>query len=136
MENVTVYTCKDGRTRAYDKTTKKVVSYPKLLMEQTIGRKLEADEEVHHIDGNPLNNNMSNLEIRLHGEHQKEHGTKYFDKEVECAWCRKIFIWTGLRQRQHYSNFNRTGRSKEMIGKPFCSKECIGKYGRKIQLSK
>lgn len=136
MEDITVYTCKDGRTRAYVKSTKKVVSYPKLLMEEKIGRKLEHNEEVHHIDGDPLNNDLSNLEIRLHGEHQKEHGTKYFDKEIECTWCGKTFVWTGVQQRYHYGNFGRAECSKEMLGKPFCSKKCIGEYGRKIQLDK
>lgn len=64
-----IYLCKDGRIRIYDKETKKVLSYPKYLMEHYLGRPLKIDEEVHHKDGNPLNNDLSNLEIRHHGEH-------------------------------------------------------------------
>lgn len=136
MEDITVYVCKDGRTRAYVKSTKKVVSYPKLLMENINGRKLRVDEEVHHIDGNPLNNEPSNLEIRIRGEHQKTHATKYNDIEVSCAWCGKTFVWTGLQQRRHYSNYSRINHPKDMLGKPFCSKRCIGEYGRKVQIDK
>lgn len=43
-----IYECKDGRVRIYIKDKKKVMSYPKFLMEQLIGRELEPNEEVHH----------------------------------------------------------------------------------------
>ena len=44
MKDISVYTCKDGRTRAYIKETKKVVSYPRLIMEEKLGRELSPDE--------------------------------------------------------------------------------------------
>lgn len=43
------------------------------LMEQKIGRKLNFNEVVHHIDGNKLNNNIDNLEIISRGNHIKLH---------------------------------------------------------------
>lgn len=52
-------------------------------------------------------NDISNLEIRNRGEHQKEHSTKYFDKIMKCPWCGKEFIWTGLQQRYYYSNIKK-----------------------------
>lgn len=129
MANIAVYTCKDGRTRVYDKDARRVMSYPKYLMEQKIGRPLSPLEEVHHIDRNPLNNDMSNLELRMKGEHQSEHSTKYFDKNVKCAWCGKEFVWTAKQQRQHRGN---CGDSSEA----FCSKSCCGSYGRELQLQR
>lgn len=39
------------------------------LEKKDIGKK-----EVHHIDGNKLNNSIANLQIRERGEHQSEHG--------------------------------------------------------------
>ena len=127
VKDVNVYTNLDGRTRAYIKETKKVVSYPRLLLEEKIGRPLEKNEQVHHIDGDPLNNDVSNLEIKRLGEHQRDHNVKYFDKEVECAWCGKKFIWKAIQQRTHRGNCKDS--------KPFCSKSCCGSYGRYKQLN-
>lgn len=128
-----IYECKDGRLRVYIKETKKVMSYPKYLMEKELGRKLAHNEEVHHKDENPLNNNLDNLEVRIHGEHQAEHSTKYYDKVVKCGWCGKEFLWTGVQQRKFYNNKRNHGRQAES---PFCSRSCSGYYGKQIQTNK
>lgn len=130
MKDVTVYTNRDGRTRAYVKDTKKVVSYPRLLLEEKLGRSLDPKEQVHHIDGNPLNNDIANLEVFILGEHQRHHSTKYFDREVACGWCGKTFVWTAVQQRNHAGNMSRREESP-----PFCSKSCSGSYGRYKQLN-
>ena len=125
MKDVTVYECKDGRTRAYVKESRKVVSYPRLVLEEKIGRPLVKNEQVHHIDGNPLNNDPENLTIEILGDHQRSHSQKYFDKVVKCAYCGKDFMWTAKQQRTH------RGNAKD--SEPFCSKSCSGKYGTEIQ---
>jgi len=43
-----------------------------LKMEQKLGRSLRPDEIVHHIDGDPNNNALSNLKVMTRGEHNKE----------------------------------------------------------------
>ena len=43
------------------------------LAEMKIGRQLTPDEEVHHIDGNHLNNSPENLEVVTASEHSKIH---------------------------------------------------------------
>lgn len=66
----------------------------RLVCELNIGRKLRKDEDVHHIDGNKLNNEFSNLYICSRNKHSKVHyscfrlvqelmerGLVYFDKE-------------------------------------------------------
>lgn len=133
MDGITIYECKDGRTRVYIKDTKKVISYPKYLMEQKLGRPLNDNEQVHHKDENPLNNNLDNLEIKLLGEHQREHGIKYHDKMTVCGWCGKEFLWTALKQRKFHGNHSRKNR-EYTNDKPFCSKSCASKYGRHIQM--
>lgn len=46
----------------------------KVVIEQYIGRKLKKGEVVHHIDGNKLNNNLSNLFLCSgHTEHRVAH---------------------------------------------------------------
>ena len=39
------------------------------VMEHHLGRKLLPTEDVHHIDGDKTNNDISNLEVVTHGEH-------------------------------------------------------------------
>ena len=132
MEIRNVYTNKDGRKRVYyvdDDGNKHVVSYPRILMMQKLGRSLEPYEDVHHIDGDPLNNDLDNLEIISHGEHQRMHSTIYQDKEMICDVCGKKFIWTPIRQRRYYTDLK---RNKNRI--ITCSKNCSSLYGRREQL--
>lgn len=117
--------------RAYIKETKKVVSYPRLLLEEKLGRALCEDEQVHHVDGDLRNNDISNLEVMRLGEHQQHHSpAKYRDMIVNCTWCGKEFLWTAKQQRYHYSN-----GYGAMEDYHFCSKSCVGKYGTTVQYS-
>lgn len=43
------------------------------LMEKKLGRFLTEGEEVHHLDENPKNNTLSNLELRSSEGHAKHH---------------------------------------------------------------
>jgi len=45
------------------------------IMEFALGRKLKSNEIVHHIDGNGLNNNISNLQIMSKAEHSRLHAS-------------------------------------------------------------
>lgn len=128
-----IYECKDGRLRVYIKAEKRVMSYPKYLMEKELGRPLTHNEEVHHKDENPLNNQLSNLEVRKHGEHQAEHSTKFYDTTAVCGWCGKEFLWTGPQQRKFYNNKRAHDRHSD---KPFCCRRCSGLYGKQRQLNK
>lgn len=99
-------------------------------MEQHLGRKLYPNEDVHHIDGDVTNNDISNLQVLDHVEHEKLHNpAKYYDKEVICDVCGKSFIWTAERQSLYQRDFN---RNKNRI--ITCSRSCSSLYGRYIQL--
>lgn len=43
----------------------------RLIVERHLGRKLLITEDVHHIDGNKLNNTIANLKVVWHSEHTK-----------------------------------------------------------------
>ena len=67
MENGYLIKFKNG----YNK--KGNVKLHRLIMEEHLGRKLTSDEIVHHIDGNKLNNDISNLQVMTRGEHSRLH---------------------------------------------------------------
>ena len=54
------------------------------VVEQFIGRKLLPNECVHHIDGNFLNNDISNLRLMGHGEHTTLHNKERHQRRLEC----------------------------------------------------
>lgn len=136
-----LYICKDKRVRyVYRNDEGKLtsVSYPRLIMEKYLGRKLEPYEDVHHIDEDPLNNDISNLEIRIHGDHQKEHRKKqitiYEDKIANCFYCGKEFVWSAKAQKNFYAALRRK-KNKGKERHVFCCKSCCGKYGREVQMA-
>ena len=125
-----IYHGKDGRLRVYVRETKKTISYPKYLMEKELGRKLSPNEHVHHMDEDPLNNEVTNLKVMTDSDHARGHMTKYTDTIAVCGWCGQEFLWTGLQQQRFHTE-RRTGRHKSVL--PFCSRSCSGYYSRKIQ---
>ena len=121
---------KDNRLRSIlvsPDNKKLTISYPKYLMEVHLDRYLEDDETVHHIDGNPLNNDIKNLQVIKRSEHISNDVMRNSDITVKCKYCGKEFIIKG-------STINNRNRSDREFHGYFCSKKCSGKYGRSIQL--
>lgn len=105
------------------------VSYPKYLMECKLNRKLGSYEIVHHIDGNPLNNNINNLKVLFRGQHSKLHSKTNKDIIVKCFYCKKEFIIKG--NTLHY----RFRKDRQHVGY-FCSRRCSGLYATKQNIEK
>ena len=120
---------KDNRTRCYivdDDGSRHTKSYPRMIMEEKLGRALEPNEDVHHIDGDPTNNNPENLEIILHGEHQRQHvEQKYFDTIMTCEICGKEFLMSAKRVSNYHRDL-RIGRHRGIT----CSKRCAYLFGK------
>lgn len=52
---------------------KKQVRLHRHLMENHLGRKLDVNELIHHINGDIFDNSIENLEIVTRSEHKKKH---------------------------------------------------------------
>jgi hypothetical protein len=55
-------------------------------MERLLGRPLAANEHVHHIDKNPLNNDLRNLVVLEKQKHERLHGDER-QKYPDCKVC-------------------------------------------------
>ena len=93
-------------------------SYFRYLMENELGRELTKLEEVDHIDDNPLNNDISNLQILSHKENNDKRGLKPEMAVYECPVCFKLF-------EREVSQVRHNQGSRGCKG-PYCSKRCNG----------
>ena len=106
--------------------TRKIISYPKYLMEVHLGRYLAENETIDHIDGNFLNNDLSNLQVIDRRKHSYNDVYRNEDVTVNCQYCGKEFIIKG-------STIARRNRRDRHQSGYFCSRQCSGKYGKGIQ---
>jgi hypothetical protein len=106
---------------------------------------------IHHIDYNPLNNDLSNLQCLPHGEHSRMHIKITHDlRECTCEVCEKVF--TAKAPAKHCSSHctymaakarptNLEPRICETCGEPFdgykyydtrhCSARCAARRDRR-----
>ncbi len=116
------YLRKDGRKHVIiaNGKNRRTVSYPKWLMEQALGRKLDPDlETVDHIDEDFTNDERSNLQLLTRVENAKKSSNP---AEIICFICPVC----GKEGRQ-FARDVRSNRKKGRAG-PFCSRSCAGKY--------
>ena len=100
---------------------KKNIPYARYLMSVKLGRLLESNEQVFHIDGNKLNNDLSNLQIKVINKTAvKPNPANLEFKEIPCSFCQRLFIRKVCRIKEHN----------------FCSDKCSDNFIRREKITK
>ena len=91
----------------------------RIAMENHLGRLLNPDEVVHHINGNKKDNRIENLEVMSASAHSRYHMLKNGRKWVllKCPNCGAIFERERMR-----THLTKGGTAT------FCSRKCNGKF--------
>jgi hypothetical protein len=121
------YTTKDGYLficRKYKNGKRRSLYIHRLVMREKLGRDLERNEIVHHIDGDKQNNAPDNLELTNVSEHAKIHKKPARYRKVICQECSTEF--SVLESRVLYN------QEKKGKAGPFCGKSCTGKYSQRF----
>ena len=76
--------------------------------EKQLGRKLYSNEEVHHLDGNKLNNRYENLVVLLKSSHNKIHswinrGSPYRSETSPIRDCKVCGVCLQKKQKKYCS---------------------------------
>ena len=118
------YTRKDGRQHVilYRDGVRTTVSYPKYLLEQKLGRKLESHETCDHIDNDPTNNSLDNLQVLSRADNIRKQAalTPMELGTFTCPVCNCSFTRPMCDVR---------GNLKKNKSGPYCSRSCAGKGG-------
>lgn len=116
-----VSTCKGGgyryaRTRPVHPRANSNGLYPlhRVIVENSIGRLLDRDEVVHHVDENKDNNDLANLQVLGRSAHAREHAHVVPLISFECSCC-----GASVTGKPHV--INKRLRSST---KPSCSRKC------------
>lgn len=96
------------------------VLYHRAVMENSIGRMLTDNEEVHHIDRNPHNNNISNLQLVTKEEHRRIHSIRSRTYvELRCPICNntRIVLKSNSIDKKQYCCGRHCGRLFQFLSK-------------------
>lgn len=115
------YTRKDGRKHVihYDGVTRRTQSYPRYLMEQYLGRQLEEWEQVDHINNDPTDDRIDNLQLLTQADNIKKSAKSPKMYNFDCPVC-------GEPCSMRYSVYHANNIVQGKAG-PYCSKSCAGK---------
>lgn len=95
--------------------------YARWLMTQHLGRKLDRSEQVDHIDEDPMNDSIDNLQILSQKENLEKHAKLRRFTEMAFFTCPICGTWSSKKARhvRHNRNLGNAG--------PYCGKSCAGK---------
>lgn len=117
------YRRKDGRQHVihYDGVTRRTQSYPRYLMEQFLGRKLESWEQVDHINEDPTDDRIENFQILTCPENIRKSAKPAEKFHFICPTC-----GDESSKPMHRIRWNQGVRKNSG---PYCSRVCANKAG-------
>jgi hypothetical protein len=91
-----------------------------LIAENTLGRLLDTDEVVHHLDGNGKNNSPDNLKVLKRSAHTIKHqlGNGHGDVILVCDYCGSEFFREYKNRPENHPESHHA----------FCSRSCSAKF--------
>lgn len=125
MKRYGPYTAQSGHLFYVDVVTdgtKTTVLVHREVMEFHLGRKLLTDEVVHHVNEDPSDNRIENLQVMSRSEHTMHHHPEKWIKLV-CCEC-------GIEFQRKLIQENGNRKLRKRSG-PFCGKSCAGSWSAK-----
>jgi hypothetical protein len=104
---------------------KRTISLPKFLYEEATGIRLKPNETIDHKDYDIDNNDINNLQVIDRSEHSKMDTRRVKLHKFVCGECGKEFERSPRLARDKH---------RKGVSGIFCSRQCAGRYSRKVQL--
>ena len=104
--------------------TSKTTANARYVLEQHLGRSLTPEEEADHIDENPLNDSIENLQVLAPLENKLKSITPAKVWVGLCPVCGTEFT-KPLNKVSHNRKQGKAG--------PFCGKSCAGRHSAKLE---
>lgn len=102
------------------------IALHRVLMENKLGRLLENNEVIHHINGDGQDNNIENLQVMTRSDHMKLHRSLLIKNKkwgvltkYVCSGCGNVF--------------ERPFRNRDQKCKHFCSSRCVAENASKFR---
>ena len=102
----------------------------RFILEQYLGRELEPDECCHHLNGNPLDNRLENLELMLRSEHTRLH---HKGKRLSNETKRKMSIKAKQRSSEYWEKWRKLRKGHKVS---LLTRLKISKKSRKLDYDK
>jgi hypothetical protein len=96
----------------------------RLVMEGILGRLLDPEEVVHHLDGNGLNNDPANLELTTQSAHMRDHHEGRMAAATRTRWA-----LANARAGTHPACIECGGTSARILAAGRCAR-CLGRQSR------